>query len=212
MMKMLPGRKDMKMANLLEADPEFSRVTAKLEELCRTRKEKIARLEQLEAELSKARPKVDGQTAWDAALDGCVEESGTKTALMEELRATRENLVFLDEAIHGGTQARVRIHDRLSVPICAEARPAIVREIKRILAALKAISQANEALVHIRTDLEAGGTRTSSLPWAQFTLDAWDDPHGGIVVAYRRFISEAYSEVADAAEWIAKSARRLRAK
>jgi hypothetical protein len=61
---------------------------------------------------------------------------------------------------------------------------------------LKVICDAHEELRKMRESLQADDVRTGSLAPATFNGgDAWDDPCGSRVTAYRSYIAENYPEL-----------------
>jgi hypothetical protein len=89
-----------------------------------------------------------------------------------------------------------KVRGRCSLEICLSARPQFVLQTRRILESLKVICDAHEELRKMRESLQADDVRTGSLASATFNgVDAWDDPCGSRVTAYRSYIAENYPEL-----------------
>jgi hypothetical protein len=127
-------------------------------------------------------------------------EIDEKRSQQERLALLERREKFLGEAIMGGNAELATILDRISLEPCAQARPEYVEQITVILHALKQIDDANKKLSRIRDDLERRGFKTGSLPPALYTAGGrWNDPCGGHVVGYQRYITEHFPELATVA-------------
>ena len=105
-----------------------------------------------------------------------------RAAVNDELEDARGNLDF--------------VRSRLSVQIIDKIKPLYVAGVRRVLAALKEVSAANDELIEVRGQLERDGVETGSLQFALFNLGGkWDDPDGGRVVGYRREIAANFPEL-----------------
>jgi len=179
--------------------PDYTRVRTAVDKLRSEQQQIAVRLEEIRVELSKPVRRIGGQDAWSHALEGedIPMDIDTRSSLREESRLLEGQLRFLEEALSTGTMELDRLHGRCSLEICAQVRPLFVKQIHRILAALKELCSANGELETIRSDLERDGVRTDSLPHAIFDVGAWDgDPYGGSrAFNYRRHVSEQYPEL-----------------
>jgi hypothetical protein len=106
-------------------------------------------------------------------------------------------LNFIREALGTGEIELDKVRGRFSLDICAAARPRYMEQVKRILLALKTISDANAELQHIRDELERQGVTAGSLAAATFDLGGtWNDRYGGRLVGYQKYIAEHFPELA----------------
>jgi hypothetical protein len=120
-----------------------------------------------------------------------------RSELRQQQIELEARLQFLNDALSVGEIELDAVRGRLSVELCQQVREEWVSEIRRILQALKEISQANEALDRIRHQLEADGIRTGALPYSKFNLaGSWNDPLGGKVLGYQIEVAENFPELA----------------
>jgi hypothetical protein len=189
--------------------PEYVRIRTAVDKLRSEQVQLMQRMNEITAELMKPKRKIDGQEAWDFALEGGDNMGSmaidSKSVLREEYGNCEGELRFIEEALATGTMELDKVHGAACREICETVRFDFVGQIRRILTALKQICEANEVLEKLRSDLEAAGVRTDSLPAAVFdNIGPWDDPHGygGLVPSYRKYVAEHYPEL--------ESARSLR--
>ncbi len=150
------------------------------------------------------RPIPNARSAWDLASQGETvfpQALDTKAALRQKLAELEAKERFLDEAIVGGTSELASIRDRISFGFCVEERAEFIPDIEIILTSLRTIDEAVQRINDRRGNLEQRGFRTGSIPSCTFDLNGkWNDPFGGRVVAYQRYIAENFPELAEATD------------
>jgi hypothetical protein len=80
------------------------------------------------------------------------------------------------------------VRNKLSRKPCEQARPLIVVQIRKILAALDQIDQANQSILAIRNSIESAGFKATALPPALLSIE-------GYGAAYRSYIEHHFPEV-----------------
>lgn len=113
----------------------------------------------------------------------------------EEYQSLERREPALQEALQSARATLAAIRGQCSLKICEQARPLFVKQTRRILRALKELSEANDELGRIRSELTQKGVDTGSVPACNFQADAWNDPYGNKVVGYRRFVAEHFPEL-----------------
>jgi hypothetical protein len=182
---------------------EFVRINGAVESLRLERLEVSTRIQEIDLELSKPKQaEIDGQQAWTMILEHASEvrtrySADARSELRQQQIELEARLQFLNDALSVGEIELDAVRGRLSVELCQQVREEWVSEIRRILQALKEISQANEALDRIRHQLEADGIRTGALPYSKFNFaGSWNDPLGGKVLGYQIEVAENFPELA----------------
>jgi hypothetical protein len=179
--------------------PEYARIRQAVDRLRAEEQQIAARQEEIRAELNKPKRQIDGQDAWAFALQNEGEPSfngDTQSSLGEEYQINEGRLRFIAEALATGEQELDKVHGRASLEICSEVRPQFVVQVRRVLEAIKAICEANRELEMLRSALQAQGVGTGSLPSGTFEIGGmWNDPYGGRIVGYQRYIAENYPEL-----------------
>jgi len=181
---------------------DYVRINDGVQRLKAEEQEVISSLEQIEMEMSKPKPEIDGRGAWELALQNQSNqfESDGSSALREEFQRLESQLRFIREALTVGEQELDKARGQASLELCQQARPQFLAEIKVILECLKKISASNETLDNLRLQLEQQGVRTGSLAYAKFNIGgSWGDANGGRVTGHQRHIAENYPELAAAA-------------
>jgi hypothetical protein len=127
----------------------------------------------------------------------------TRRKLGEELESLQRRQPELAEDSDKAKQQFDAIHGPLSITICQPVRKEFVDVIRdHLIEGMKLISAGNAKLIAIRSNLERDDVSTSSLPSATFDIGGdWDDPHGGKLVGYRRWILANYPELAKEVEF-----------
>jgi hypothetical protein len=152
------------------------------------------------------------ESEWDQFKESGLSAASASTNeidLREEFKHLDQRERFVTKALEIGLAELGKIGEKYSREICEEVRPQFVAQIRRLLECIKAICEINLALEKMRDELVANGVRTGSLPYALFDIGLWNDPFGGKVVGYQRFIAESYPELADAAGQEINSAQRV---
>jgi hypothetical protein len=89
-----------------------------------------------------------------------------------------------------------RFVDQASAEICQSYRPEFISLTAKLLEAVRTISEVNNQLFKLRTELEGRGIKTGSLAPSQFQLGGtWNDQWGGKIVEYQKYIAENYPEL-----------------
>jgi hypothetical protein len=193
----------------LDDYPDYVKVRDAVQALKAQQAEVAGRIESIVLELSQPRQEVDGQVAWECALQGEDKnhfEIDNRSVLREELLRLEGNARFIDEALRVGEMELDKIRGRISLEICATVRPQWIAEIKVILECLKRISESNLALDRMRAEIERNGIRSDSLPFSKFDIGgSWSDPFGGRVVGFQRDTIEHFPELTAAADMAIKS-------
>src|SRR5438094_1858891 len=114
--------------------PEYALISEKVQAL-RTEEQQItARVEAIGVELSKPKPQVDGQDAWQRALEGGEYSNSMEidpaASLREELLQLEGRLRFVGEALTIGVQELDRVRGKYSLEICQTVRPKWAAEVK----------------------------------------------------------------------------------
>jgi hypothetical protein len=155
---------------------------------------------EIEMELLSRKLKPEDDTEWDqfrvggaSATYGLTNES----ELREELQHLDHEEIFVERALRQGEQKLDVFVGSLSARICNDwLRPRQLKRIKQKLEAIKTICDANQEEEDDRHELQQGGIRPDSTPNAVFDLGGkWDDPYGGKIVSYRKWIQENYPEL-----------------
>jgi hypothetical protein len=190
----------------LEDFPEFCRINETVQGLQRQQGEITARIEEITLELSKPnnQRRVNGEDAWQHALEGKGEfaefptvEVDVTSSLREELGDLEGRGRFIGEALEVGLHELDKARGQASLRLCEQIRPKWIEHVRQILEHLKAISEANEVLNRMRADLETQGISTGSLPHSSFDLGGkWNDEFGGRLPGYQRYTSECFPELA----------------
>src|SRR4029077_5998636 len=118
--------------------PEYVKVHGAVEALRSEKTEVSSRLEQIALELSQPRQQqqVDGQAAWECALEGKDNdgiEDDTRAALREEQLRLEGRARRLDEALGFGEMELDRVVGRCSLEICQGIRKEWLRMFARSL-------------------------------------------------------------------------------
>jgi hypothetical protein len=167
-------------------------------ETVRLAQEKRDRMREGLAELRAEREKLGAQVRHRN-----IEEQAESLLSGETFTDTRElsqQLSELDQAVAVHQRAAELAARQLgtaiaqaSVEICAEARPLFKAQLRKVLAALKHVCDANGELGRLREEFESQGIQTSSLPPCQFSrADKWEDPYGSSVQFYREQVKREY--------------------
>jgi hypothetical protein len=196
--------------------PEYTKIRETVEKLQAEKQQIAARLDAIRVELSKPVRRIAGQDAWSHALEGedLSMDVDTGSSLREEFQKLEGRERFINEALSTGVMELDKAHGQASLEICTEARPLFVEQIQKLLKGLKAVCEANAELEALRSSLRAQGIEAGSLASATYDLGGiWNDPYGGKLAGYQKYISENYPEVAAlAGQDIALKRRELAAK
>jgi hypothetical protein len=182
--------------------PEYVKIHDAVQALQSEKAEVDARLNEIAFELSKLKQQQQtdsGARAWKSALEGedsYPYEVDNRSELRGEQQQLEGRLRFVNDGLELGLQELDKVRGRCSLEICLSARPQFVLQTRRILESLKVICDAHEKLRKMRESLQADDVRTGSLAPATFNgVDAWDDPCGSRVTAYRSYVAENYPEL-----------------
>jgi len=116
--------------------------------------------------------------------------------LRDELQKLEKREQFLVSANQESLAALDAARGVASNIICKEVRPQFIEQIRRILRGLREVTDANTQLDQMRYEIDSAGVRTDSIPHCRFTaVDAWDNPSGGSVTFFRRYIAEQFPEL-----------------
>jgi hypothetical protein len=192
------AREDLMKQRQLTDFPDYVRIRQTVDALRTEQQQVTQRVEEIGVELSKPRQQIGGEDAWTVALEGggvVPAEIDAKSSLREETQFLEGRLRFIGEALASGELALDRALGKASLEACAEVRAEYVAQVKRILSALREVCGGNEELQRIRREVESRGFKTGALPSAEFDLGLWDDPFGGRLASYRRYVAENFSEV-----------------
>jgi hypothetical protein len=155
---------------------------------------------EIHMDLLSRKVKPEDDTEWDqfrgggaAVTYGLTNES----ELREELQHLDNEEIFVERALRQGEQKLDAFVGSLSARICNDwLRPRQLKRIKQKLEAIKTILDLNQDEENDRHELQQGGIRDDSTPNAIFDLGGkWDDPYGGKIVSYRKWIEENYPEL-----------------
>jgi hypothetical protein len=117
--------------------PQFVKIKATVEALKNQELEVVARIQQIELEMTKPKQKINGEDAWQRALEGngefSVVEIDTSSELRAELSFLEGRLRFVHEALEVGQTELDKVRGICSLEICATIRPQWVAEIGKIL-------------------------------------------------------------------------------
>jgi hypothetical protein len=100
---------------------------------------------------------------WDAFKEG---DTGEPDGI--ELRAQYQDLerreIFIRKALAKGEKELADVVDRISAEVCASVRPQLVELVSKLLLALKTVSETNDAIWQLQSELEQRGIRTGTIP------------------------------------------------
>jgi hypothetical protein len=170
--------KEQQMRNL-EDCPGFRTVAEKIRALEDEQRQEQERKAAIQSEAKTASP--SARVALDSSWRGEYQQLESREPLLrEQIEIAR---LELD-----------RIRGQLSLQICQQRRPAFVEQARRVLRALKEISDANSQLEQLRDELEQTDVTTGSITHCIFTMDKWSAQYGGQVSGYQRWIREHIPE------------------
>jgi hypothetical protein len=180
--------------------PSYVKVKEAVDKLRSEQNQISERMGEITAEWMKPKRKIDGQDAWDLALEGGdnmpVVEIDSKAALREEYGICEARLRFIEKALDTGAMELDKVHGRVSLEICKEHRPRFVEQIAKLLESVKAVCAANEELERLRAEIVAGGVRSDSIPHCLFDIGSpWENEYGSKASFYRKHIFENFPEL-----------------
>src|SRR4030095_15818933 len=156
----------------INSNRDFKAITEPLRALGLELTENRSRLEAIHSELLRLHSNTadSKQNDWENYLNQSPDSSTKHSDLRAESARLESRQALLGRALTEGHQAVDVVRNRLSREPCKQARPRIVAEEKKILAALDQIAQANSAIRAVRAAIEDGGFKSSGLPPAEFEV------------------------------------------
>jgi chromosome segregation ATPase len=173
----------------ININPEFKAVSEPLGNLGREIRENQQRLAEIHNELLRlSADTADSKSAWSNYLNPAPDALTKRSDLRSEAEQVEMRLGMLNGAMIEGNQQVNMVRNRLSRKPCEQARPSVIVQIRKILAALDQITAANAALRSIRAAIEDAGYKSSAVAPAELNLAGHDD-------GYRNYIEHHYPEV-----------------
>jgi vacuolar-type H+-ATPase subunit I/STV1 len=166
----------------------------------------LTRVQERKEEIRTRPRSIDTANAWEYAKGTLVETDSPKIdsppSLHQEFLSLESQEKFLTEALEAGRHELNKARGRCSLEIWNQDRPKCVLQIRRILKAQREICEANNELERIYNEREQDGFASGSFA-AHVVFDlggTWNDPCGGRLVGYQRYIRENFPELAKEAE------------
>jgi hypothetical protein len=172
----------------ISLNPEFKAVSEPLGNVGREIRENQQRLAEIHNELLRLSADAgESKSAWANYLNPAPDAGTKRSDLRGEAEQVEVRLGMLNSALIEGNQQVDIVRNKLSRTPCQQMRPLIIFQIKKILAGLDQIDQANSMILSIRDSIESAGFK-STLPPAVLSIE-------GYGAAYRSYIEHHYPEV-----------------
>jgi hypothetical protein len=156
----------------INSNPEFRKIHEPLKNLGLELAENRARLEAIHSQLLKLHSNTadSKKNDWENYLNPAPDSSMKHSDLRNEYAMLESRQAVLERALTEGNQAVDIVRNRLSREPCREARPRVVVQVKKILAALDQIAAANAAIKAERAAIESAGFKAGGVPPAEFEV------------------------------------------
>jgi hypothetical protein len=172
----------------ISSNADFAAVSEPLKNLGLEIAQNRQRLEKNHGELLQLRTHPEGTSDWSNYLNPAPDQSARLIDLRAESEAIERRQQTLERALAEGRQQVEICRGRLSREPCSKARPLIVAQVRKILKALDAITEANRAIASTRQSVEDAGYRPTALPPAELDLHGFD-------AGYRAYVKHHFNEL-----------------
>jgi hypothetical protein len=172
----------------ISSNADFAAVSEPLKNLGLEIAQNRQRLETIHGELLALRTHSEGTSAWSNYINTAPDQSMRRQDLRTEAEALERRQQQLESALTEGRQQVEITRGRLSREPCSRARPLVIAEVRKILAALDQIDRANAAIAAIGSSLESAGFKVTGLPPAACDLHGLDH-------SYAVYIRHHYGEL-----------------
>ena len=166
-------------------NPKFKTVAEPLKNIPKEIQEVDQRLQAIHDEL--VRTASSHGNAWDIYLSENQQSTEQRATLRAEAEKLSNRKTLLEAALQRGRVEVDSVRGQLSREPCKEARPRMVEQIKKILAARNEIESARNEMRGIRQEIEDAGYLTALLPAADFNMDNFD--------GYQWYVRHNYPEI-----------------
>jgi hypothetical protein len=171
----------------ISLNPEFRAINEPLRALGLELTENRRRLEKIHSELLQLRTNHEGESDWANYLNPAPDQSMRRADLRSEALKIEARQQMLERALVEGNQQVDIVRNKLSRKPCEQARPLVIAQVRKILAALNQIDQANQSILAIQNSIESAGFK-ATLPPAVLSIESYG-------AAYRSYIEHHYPEV-----------------
>jgi hypothetical protein len=172
----------------INSNSEFQAIHEPLTKLAQELAQNRQRLETIHGELLQLHTHTEGTSDWSNYLNPAPDQSMRRQDLRSEAETIERRQRTLENALTEGQRQIATIRGRLSRKPCEQARPLVVVQIRKILAALDQIDQANAAIAAIGGSIESAGYKVTGLPPAELDLHGFDH-------SYAAYIRHHYGEL-----------------